>query len=95
MENMGIIGNIGNMGYMENIEILEIWKIWEYWNLARKSPIFLIFPIFPIFLQGGDLCVILENRPCHKTHCIGDFVQTLEFFTCNPFKMCGPRFPRG
>ena len=45
----------------------------------------------PVF-QGGDLCVIMEKGP-HKNHCLSDFVQISVFFACNPFKLCGPRFP--
>ena len=47
--------------------------------------------VAPVF-QGGDLCVIMEKGP-HKNHCLSDFVQISGFFACNPFKLCGPRFP--
>ena len=49
--------------------------------------------VTPVF-QGVDLCVIMENGP-HKTHCLSGFMQISEFFACNLFKLCGPRFPRG
>ena len=48
--------------------------------------------VAPVF-QGGDLCVIMEKGP-RKTHCLSSFVQISEFSACNPFKLCGIRFPR-
>ena len=47
--------------------------------------------VVPIF-QGGDL--FMKKRP-HKSHWYSDYVQISEFVACNPFKLCGPRFPRG
>ena len=41
-----------------------------------------------------DLCVKMEKGP-HKTHCLSGIANFGFFFACNPFKLCGPRFPRG
>ena len=43
--------------------------------------------------QGGHLCVIIMKGP-HKTHYLTGFVQNSKIVACNPFKLCGPRFPR-
>ena len=58
---------------------------------SLKTPM-AITPAWFIFLcfEPGTL----EFGP-YKTHCLSGFVQILEFFACNPFKLCGPRFPRG
>ena len=55
--------------------------------------VFYLNCVAPVF-QGGDLCVIME-KGSHKTNFLSGFVQISYFVACNPFKLCGPCFPRG